>query len=196
MALLPDVSMGWSATASGSMPETLTGNVADQVSDKMLQLWLDVARDEAAATYGGRYVASGGLNSSLTIRTDADKPGIGLYDWLSNGTDFNFWAVTFGWGEVSEKKRKELVLSARLYPTGLEETTADGGRKEVFRAIFEDLSGGKVVNSYVTDCSSWIYTNAIYGSRPLDLFVFNFNKEGKVVSVENEALRVTLNKVS
>ena len=195
MAVLPDVRMGWSATvAGGNLPETLTGWVADEASQRFLRVWQDVAREEAQAAYGGRYAAAGGLNSSLEVRTFPDQPGIQITGWLSNGTDMRVWGVTFGKVPTAEELAK-LRPSVTMYPTGLEEDLPGGGKKVVFRAVFENMVGDKVSNSYVTDCITWIYTNAIYGSKPLDLFVFTLDKNGNAVSVENEALRAKLDKV-
>jgi len=39
-------------------------------------------------------------------------------------------------------------------------------------------------------------TGAVYGSRPLDLFVFEVDAGGRVVGVENGALRVGMSKVT
>jgi uncharacterized protein YuzE len=39
-------------------------------------------------------------------------------------------------------------------------------------------------------------TAAVYGSRPLDLFIFEMDEKGKVVGVENAALRLAMEKVS
>jgi len=195
MAVLPDVNMGWSATAAGKMPETLTGFIADEAARRFLRVWQDVAREEAQTNYGGRYAAAAaGFNSSLEVQTFADQPGIQITSWLSNGTDMRVWGVTFGQALNAEDLAK-LRPNVTLYPTGLEETLADGGKKVVFRAVFENMVGEKVSNSYVTDCITWIYTNAIYGSKPLDLFVFTLDRNGKATAVENEALRAKLDKV-
>ena len=98
---------------------------------------------------------------------------------------------------VSADYYPKMQPSVRLYPTGLEETLPDGaGKKVAFRAVFEDLSLPASSGSFVTDCATWVgVTSVVYGSRPLDLFVFEMGADGRVVAVENEGLRVRLVKV-
>jgi hypothetical protein len=99
---------------------------------------------------------------------------------------------------ISSALLPRLQPSVRLYPTGLEEPRENGGRRVAFKATFEDLSpedseGGV----FVTDCATWVgVTAVVYGSVPLDLFVFEVDKEGTVEAVVNEGLRVRLEKVS
>jgi hypothetical protein len=197
MTIIPDMDLGWTVMGSApppELPDGLTGQLSTILGRQMLTLWLEVAREQANATYGGRYVAATpGLNSSLTIRADDDKPGIGVFGWVSNGTAMDPWTVAFGW-PTNEDELKNMVPSTRLYPTGLEEELPDGGRRVSFRAVFEDLSDDPVLNSYVPTCNTWVRTIGIYGSKPLDLFVFTFDKGGKVTSVENMAMRARMDK--
>jgi hypothetical protein len=47
-----------------------------------------------------------------------------------------------------------------------------------------------------TDCGAWVgVTGVTYGSLPLDEFIFNMDSAGKVVSVDNLALRLTYYKI-
>jgi hypothetical protein len=138
------------------------------------------------------------LNSSLTITVDptGEKPGLGVEGWISNGTDMARIAVALN-SNVRQEYLDEMQPSVRLYPTGLEEERADGGLKRVaFKAVFEDLGLPERSSSYVTDCSTWVgLTGVVYGSRPLDQFVFELGEDGTAVAVENGALRVRLVKV-
>jgi hypothetical protein len=119
---------------------------------------------------------------------------------------------------VSAAYLDQLLPSVRLYPTGLEElfpgnnnnNSTDGGGKDkskkkkrvAFKAVFEDVAPagldpeGAEERSFVTDCATWVgVTAVVYASKPLDLFVFEFDEDGKVEAVVNEALRVRLEKV-
>ena len=98
---------------------------------------------------------------------------------------------------VSADYLPKMQPSVRLYPTGLEEVLPDGaGKKVAFKAVFEDLSLPESSGSFVTDCATWVgVTSVVYGSRPLDLFVFEMDAKGRVVAVVNGGLRGRLVKV-
>jgi len=192
MNILPDVNLGWTVMTSGDFPTGVGLTLTDHLADKMLAAWMDIARDEATQRYGGTYVTSTpGLRSNITISVDADKPGLGIESWYSNGTDMKTWGVAFS-TQTDEKDWAKLTPSVRLYPTGVEESLPDGGKKVSFRAVFEDIKAPEMSNSYATDCTSWMFTSALYGGQPFDLLIFTVNPAGKAVAVENLALRSTL----
>lgn len=200
ITFIPDLNFGWTIAASGEsyeLPEGFTKEITNVIYPTLLKLWHDVAREQAGATFAGRYVASEpGLNSSLTIRVDDGLPGIGVYDWISNGTSMAPWTVAFGWALKSPEELNNMIPSTRLYPTMIEEALPDGGKRVSFRAVYEDLSDDPVLNKYVVDCNTWVRTIAIYGSKPIDLFVFTLDKSGKAVAIENMATRAVLHKVA
>jgi hypothetical protein len=199
MVILPDLDVGLTVMCSAApseLPDDLNIELSKVMTEKLLDLWLDVGREQAHANYGGHYqIAGSGLNSSLTIRADDGMPGIGVYNWFSNGTDMILGTITLGWIPTPEEVLR-LRPSVRLYPTKLEEVLPDGGRRVSFRAVFEDLSDDPLFNSLVPECDTWLRTGATYGTKPLDLFVFTLDKNGRAVSVENMALRMKLDKVS
>lgn len=88
--------------------------------------------------------------------------------------------------------------SVRLYPSGLWDGVDGGGKRVGFRATFEDLNAaGAEGRPFTTDCSTWVgVAGVVYGSQPLDGFVFEVDRDGGVVAVENAALRNRLVKVS
>ncbi|KAK3328096.1 beta-lactamase/transpeptidase-like protein [Cercophora scortea] len=136
------------------------------------------------------------MNSTLTISVDANKPGLGVTNWISNGTDMAFISVAIG-ANITDDYFSKVKPSVRLYPTGAEEEVAGGGKRVAFKAVFEDLSLAEKKASFSSDCTSWVSVTAVvYGSKPLDMFIFDFDKDGKVTGVENAALRVKLDKVS
>ncbi|KAK0619543.1 beta-lactamase/transpeptidase-like protein [Immersiella caudata] len=134
------------------------------------------------------------LNSTLTVILD-DKPGMGVHNWFSNGTDMSYIATAIN-SNLSSDFFQHMKPSVRLYPTGLEDKLPNGGKKVAFKAVFEDLSLPEKNKTYVSDCATWVgVTAAVYGKRPLDLFVFEMDGNGKVVGVENAALRLPMEKV-
>lgn len=198
VVIAPDLNLGWTIMGSGqrwALPDGLTRELAGIVGERMINVWLDAGREQAGELFGGRYAsATPGLNSTLTVRTDDGRPGLGVYHWISNGTDMAPATVAFGWPATAEDLSR-LQPSVRLYPTGLQEALPDGGRRVSFRGVFEDLSDDPVLNSFVQPCDTWVRTLAIYGSKPIDLFVFTLDKSGRAVSVENLALRARLDLV-
>jgi hypothetical protein len=106
-----------------------------------------------------------------------------------------FTSVVMG-ANVSQDYWPKVQPSVRLYPTGLQDSQPDGSKLVAFKAVFEDLSLPSVSGPFSTDCATWVsVTGIVYGSKPLDEFIFHIDSSGKVTSVENAALRVKLNKV-
>jgi hypothetical protein len=183
--------------AAGDLPATLVLDIANTLSDTYLPTLLGIARVQANYTYAGNYAsADASLNSSLTISVDETRPGLGLGPWISNGTNLMGLAVVLG-QNITQEYWEKIQPSARLYPTGLWDAAPDGGSRVGFKAVFEDLSLPNVTKPFTTDCSTWVsVAGVVYGSQPLDEFIFDFDKTGVVVAVENAALRNRLVKVS
>ncbi|TPX08000.1 uncharacterized protein E0L32_010331 [Thyridium curvatum] len=196
LAVIPDFGIGFSIIAAGDMPSGLTMGLADTLSSTYLPTMQYTAREQANRTYCGSYASSSRtLNSSLSIGVDRQKPGLGLNHWFSNGTDMLRLSVAIG-QNVSSDYWEHMEPSVRLYPTGRWDAMPDGGKRVAFKAVFEDLSGPNVTRPFSTDCSTWVYVSGVmYGSKPLDLFIFHMDAAGNVTSVENAALRNRLDKV-
>ncbi|KAI8945953.1 beta-lactamase/transpeptidase-like protein [Xylaria longipes] len=197
LAIIPDFDIGFSVAAAGEFPSSLVLDITDTLSNTYLPTMLKIARSHANATFTGRYASENtSLNSSLTITVDAEKPGLGVGPWVSNGTNLMGLVVALG-QNISREYWPKITPSVRLYPTGLWDALPDGGRKVGFKATFEDLGLPEAAKPFTTDCSTWVSLSAVvYGSQPLDSFVFEMDSEGKVVAVENSALRNRLIKVS
>lgn len=195
--MIPDFDIGFSIAAAGDLPASLVLDIADTLSNTYLPTMLGIARTQANTTFAGQYTSeNASLNSSLTITVDAEKPGLGVGPWVSNGTNLMGLVVALG-QNISKDYWADITPSVRLYPTGLWDALPGGGRKVGFKATFEDLALPEVAKPFTTDCSTWVSLSAVaYGSQPLDAFVFEMDKDGKVVAVVNSALRNRLVKVS
>ncbi|OTA56263.1 beta-lactamase/transpeptidase-like protein [Hypoxylon sp. EC38] len=195
LAVIPDFNIGFSILAAGDVPSDLPMNIADALSNTYLPTLVNTARIQANQVYSGTYKNSNSaVNSSLSVVVDTQTPGLSLSSWISNGTNLMWYSVVLS-QNVSEAYWDKIRPSVRLYPTGLWDATSDGGKRVAFKAIFEDLSLPNVSNPFTTDCSTWVSVSAVmYGSRPLDQFIFNINAAGNVTSVENGALRNKLDK--
>lgn len=188
--LLPDYDVGFSILIGGpNIPGNMNFNLADIIGEQLVPALETAARDQAQKTYGGFYYNEE-ANSTMYITTQEDRPGLGVEQWMSNGTDMAYVAVAL------QGQYTPVQPSIRLYPTGLETVAADGSKKVAFKATYEDLqipaAPGRM---FSTDCGSWVgFTAVTYGSMPLDQFVFSLDPSGKVVGVEPIALRVTMRK--
>jgi hypothetical protein len=195
LVLIPDYDVGITALIGGaSIPGDFNWGIADAIGPVLLPALENAARQQAQDTYGGTYMASSDahLNSSIVIDTSADRPGLGISRWISNGTDMMLVAPDLqnGW-TVGDP-------SVRLYPTGLQTKNSDGTSKVAFKAVMEDLNLPThpwQSTMFSTDCGTWVeQTAAVWGSMPLDQFVFHLDANGKVVSIEPLALRIQLKK--
>ncbi|EGZ77047.1 beta-lactamase/transpeptidase-like protein [Neurospora tetrasperma FGSC 2509] len=203
--LLPDYGVGFSVLlASPNLPANANFNLADVLGEQLLPALEAAAREQAQDTYGGSYYSnSNGVgNSSLKITTQPDRPGLGIENWVSNGTDMQYMATVLAAGYAPVNP------SIRLYPTGLETVipgemdrkngrAATQGKRVAYKAVFEDLNvpSRTPPSMFSTDCGSWVsLTGVTYGSMPLDQFFFEVDGSGKVVSIENAALRMVMRK--
>jgi hypothetical protein len=189
LVLLPDYDAGFSVLIAGEdIPGNTNFNMADILGTQLIPALEAAAREQAQARYAGEYVAetrNGSAPSSLRLTTQADRPGLGVENWVSNGTDMQTIAVVMqgGYAPVSP--------SIRLYPTGLETVREDGSKRVAFKAVFEDLNlPARPDSMFSTDCGTWVsFTGVTYGTYALDQFVFEVDAKGEVVSIENLALR-------
>lgn len=192
LVLLPDYDAGFTILlASENLPGNANFNLADVVGAQIVPALEAAAREQADAKFAGEYVDAA-RNASLRLTTQADRPGLGIEGWVSNGTDMQYIAVVLqgGYSPVDP--------SIRLYPTGLETARQDGSRRVAFKAVFEDLnlpSRDPSVSMFSTDCGTWVsFTGVTYGTEALDQFVFEVDAKGAVVSIESLALRSIMTK--
>ncbi|PVH98839.1 beta-lactamase/transpeptidase-like protein, partial [Periconia macrospinosa] len=84
--LIPDFDIGFvvvMAGRAGTVPFGISGIIVDH----LLPAIEEAARLDADETYAGTYRATNGVNSSLTLATKRDVPGLVIESWISNGTD-------------------------------------------------------------------------------------------------------------
>jgi hypothetical protein len=193
MVLIPDYNIGFSVMLAGALPGNANFNFADILGDALVPAIEQAAKNEAAQLYAGTFSvpSNSSLNSSMTVEID-EYPGLSISQWFSNGTDFREIAVSL------YVEYTPITPSIRLYPTGLQQTYADGSKRVVFKAIFEDLGAMPQVDKmFSTDCGSWIgVESVIYASVAVDGIIFHVNAENVVTAVESPALRIVLDKTS
>lgn len=199
ITLLKDFNIGFTIMMAG-IPSFSNWRIADLIGESIIPAYDAVARDEADKLFSGTYVSLERFNqtsalvgrSFITINTDPTKPGLGVHQWVSNGTDMVQAAVKLQAGT----DYKPVSAETRLYYTQLESKVQGGGKRQSWKAVFEDTGAVDIGPQYwSTNCGSWVSVTGItYASMPLDEFIFNFDSTGKVVSVENLALRSKLYK--
>ncbi|RYP62804.1 hypothetical protein DL771_009580 [Monosporascus sp. 5C6A] len=190
--LIPDYEIGFTTLLAGGWPGNANWDMADKIGTILLPAIEQAAREQAGAMYGGTYVSTDeGLNSTVTFTTEDDRPGLGVQNWISNGTDMFAVMMFFTMPGVNITNP-----AIRIYPAGLEARNDDGSRRVAFKAVAEDLNGVSHENSmFSTDCGKWVSQSTVkFASRALDQFVFDIDSSGNVVSVENQALRAKLAK--
>ncbi|KAI1426659.1 beta-lactamase/transpeptidase-like protein [Xylaria sp. FL1777] len=191
LAIIPDYDIGISVLLAGELPANANFNLLDIIGEVLIPAVEEAARAEAGATFSGHYTFANvtQLNSSMTIQTD-DQPGLNVVQWISNGTDFALISTVLQNGYFPVKPR------IRLYPTGLEGQNPNGGKRVVFKAVFEDADApSKAAAMFSTDCATWInVASVIYGSAAMDELIFDMDSKGKVTSITSPSLRVTLDK--
>lgn len=216
LSLLPDWDIGFTILRAGNDTGGSGFGFADLIGASLIPAFDAATRRSADALYSGEYAAreeggggggdgdggsgedGGGvpaLNSSLVVSTDPSKPGLGVGPWISNGINMMNVVLQL----QSGNPYAAVAPAARLYWTGLETVADDGSRRQSFKAVFEDegLPFPNKTGMFSTTCAAWLSQSGVtYGSLPLDEFVFEVNPEGKVVSVENLALRAKLYKIS
>ncbi|KAH6853109.1 beta-lactamase/transpeptidase-like protein [Chaetomium sp. MPI-CAGE-AT-0009] len=191
LVLLPDYDVGFSVLHAGEgIPGNSNFNVADILGAQLVPALEAAAREQAEAKLSGEYVDEA-RNTSLRLTTQADRPGLGVTNWLSNGTDMMTNAVVMQGGYAPVNP------SVRMYPAGLETVREDGSKRVAFKAVFEDLNlPARTGNMFSTDCGTWVsFTGVVYGTQPLDQFIFDVGADGKVVSIESIALRSVMKKM-
>ena len=200
IALLPDYNAGFVTLAAGPGQCTVIDEI---ILDAIVPNMEVAAREQAQNVFGGTYSASE-LDSSITLSTNPDLPGLQITKWISNGTDaFDAFVAIYGDGANN--------MTVVLQPTNLESTVASGvngtvnassasdqsAREIAFRAIYEIPSTFTDTGVVAEGCTSWISMDAVnYGDFAVDQFLITVGMDEsgqeKVQSIRPRFLHVTL----
>jgi len=188
--VIPELDVGFSILIAGGGGVSSLG-LATVIGTYLLPALQETARSQAAAAYAGTYT-SGFLGlDQITITTDPYKPGLGVSNWYNNGHNM----LNTAYEIVAATSGSSPTFEARLYPTDLTAVDGNGNKLVTFKAIFEDLTYQGPDTMFQSACGTWIGPGGVvYGSQQFDEFIFTIDLSGRVVSVLNSALRVTLNK--
>jgi hypothetical protein len=184
IVLIPDWDLGFAVMTAGdptiSSTDDMVVLITDTIADVFLPSVEEAAREQADALFSGVYSDSNSTsNSSITITTDATLPGLRVTSWISNGVDVLTGAIA--------------GPSARLYPTGLKKTIADGETIMGFRAVFEDPTKVQAGGVFSQACVTWETVDTIYwGEVASDDFLITVGCNGVATSVTPRIMRTSL----
>jgi len=183
--VVPDYNIGMLAIVAGEGDHTW---IEASVVDIVFPALEAVAREQAHAAYAGTYRATNGLNSSLTLSTSVDSPGLGITNWVSNGT--NMLDV---FSALSKAPFGPDML--RILPTNLERKNSDGTTEVSWRISF-DILGHRQPSGPFSACGTWVAVDSLgYGEHALDQIEFTLGKDGRVASVNPRAFKIAMQKV-
>ncbi|KAF2252847.1 beta-lactamase/transpeptidase-like protein [Trematosphaeria pertusa] len=186
LGLVPDYNIGFvSAVGGEGDKDWLSG----QILDIVLPALEEAAREQADAAYAGTYRAPGGLNSTMTLSTKAGLPGLGVEQWISNGT--NILPV------ISELTGESLTPETfRLLPTNLERKSRNGTMEIAWRTVASSSQPGEGLSA-LSACGSWFNVDGTsYGRYAFDEILFTLGPNGKAVKTSPRAFKVELRKGS
>ena len=179
MALMPDYNVGFTVLAAGPAGPQQIRFLSDLLTEVFYPALEAAAKEEANSAYAGTFRDPTGINSSVTITTD-DRPGLGLQQWIFNGTEVSSLVRAL----VFPQSNTSLELIFRLYPTGLKTTKAGQVTRTAWRAVL-DFASPLGPGPLSPTCASWGAVDALtYGGIGFDEFIFNLGPDGRAVSVE------------
>ncbi|RYP14527.1 hypothetical protein DL765_006303 [Monosporascus sp. GIB2] len=184
LALVPDYGIGFTIlTAGNSIRQLERIYLLEMLRDHFLPAFEDLNAKAAEGSYAGTYVDSAS-NSSITISTRPDRPGLGVENWISRGVNM----LEDGKGIRGLYHFTDSTpLELRLQPTGLRDKKT--GRVG-FRLISEDR---QFREGFLWECFSWASVDAItYGAAGVDDFIFGLDRDGNAEDLELRAFRISL----
>ncbi|KAF2681980.1 beta-lactamase/transpeptidase-like protein [Lentithecium fluviatile CBS 122367] len=181
--LIPDYNIGYTAFVGGPGEKDWLG---DQIIDILLPALEEVAREQTDAAYAATYTTTtNGSAASMTLTTEAGKPGLGIEKWTQNGTD-----ILKAFSQLSEEPLS--TENIRLLPTNLERKMEGGGTEIAWRALIS-TSHPYEKRSVFGACPAWFNSESIgYGRHTLDQISFTLGSDGKATKVSPRAWKVDL----
>lgn len=185
LAVVPDYNIGIVVIVGGPGDHTW---IEASIVDIVFPALEAAAREKADSAYAGTYRATNGLNSSMTLSTSVDKPGLGISNWISNGTDMiEILGVLEGMTLQPD--------SLRMFPTNLERDNGDGTTEVSWRISF-DVPTHIQPSGPFSACGTWYVVDVIaYGAHGIDQIQFTLGGDGKAVSISPRAFKIVMDKV-
>ncbi|KAI9674562.1 MAG: hypothetical protein M1822_009057 [Bathelium mastoideum] len=183
VGLDPDHGTGFTVLVAGASAGLERLYLAEMLKDTFVPAFELLAAKAAEAAYAGTY-KDASTNSSMTISTAADRPGLRVEAWTSRGVDM----LADGISAIYTFRPTD-KLELGLQPSGLRDEAT--GRVS-FRLVPEDRAE---LNGTLFSCFTWTEVDsAQYGGIGIDEFVFELGGNGTVKAVEPRAFRSRLTK--
>jgi CubicO group peptidase (beta-lactamase class C family) len=114
LALMPDYIVGFTVLAAGKAGLPQVQVLSNMLAEIFYPALEAAAKEEADANYAGTSQDPTGINSSVTVVTDG-RPGLGVPQWIFNGTDFLSTSseTTFSLVKLSHSASGSIPLGSR-----------------------------------------------------------------------------------
>jgi hypothetical protein len=196
LILIPDFDVGFSILAAGGgsgfdmHPISI---LVDFIAEIFLPALENAVREQAESKLAGHYatIDEEGLGSSITLSTDAAKPGLGIEMWISK--DVNMLPVLAKLLTSSPLT----PITARLYPTNnMELSIGDSGHQKVgYRALIDFPKDFVDHGAFALESGKWFDVDKLlYQGMAFDEFVLEFDVDGYGVGIEPRVSGVWLGK--
>jgi hypothetical protein len=123
--------------------------IPNLVLDKVLTAVDDIAKNQAAETFGGHYTDAS-TNSSITFDTDPTETGLLVTSWISNGVD------VLGWIEGLQSK-----LVYRIVPNQLA-----SGSQVGFTSFYWSRAPPPPNDIWYWTCPGWVVSGLKLSAMP------------------------------
>ncbi|KAK0105064.1 hypothetical protein ONS95_004571 [Cadophora gregata] len=187
--LIPDYEAGFNVLGSGYILErsALATTIADLITTTIMPALEAQAAAEAAQNFAGTFASSDpNLNSSITITYNDSSidPGLYITSYISNGTNLMPLLLYVSGGKT-----------AKLLPS-IQKSGQIAFRAVPGKVVYPPRSFLGPFLKMVETSGDWLQVDGLtYGGVGMSLFVFDVGSDGRAVSVEPGANRVTLKRV-
>jgi hypothetical protein len=187
LVLIPDYQVAVAILVAGAETSVINAvTIGEMVSQALIPVLHESAREEAERDLAGRYTAGATINSSMLLTTD--EFGLVIEKWINNG--FDLLSLVEKYSQITGGGH---VRSVRLFPTDLVEKIGNRTRVE-YRILFDiETKKGPSIRIFDQDFTAWGQVDQnTYGKTGVDDVVVEFDAEGTAVSIEPRVLGVTL----
>lgn len=167
--VVPSADVGFAIVAVDTERENPDLNAYADIMLYALLQTQELAYQGANETLVGTYHGSG--DSSLELQLTLNDTGIAVVELSANGSNFlEVIAREAGIDQLED-------LDLRLYPTGLEEPQAGGGKSQAFEGTIQDKSA--LADAGTPTCITWQFVGLFeLNGVAVDRFIVSFSESG------------------